>query len=116
MARVASARFASPEDAARAGLSEATPPVRRSQAILQNTLEETLLALPLHLSLAALLPRAWRGLIPMLVVQFGIGRAAFWRSYQYGAARRALGFALTFYPTVAAYALSIVLIIRVVVR
>ncbi len=52
----------------------------------------------------------------MLVVLFGIGRAAFWRSYQYGAARRALGFALTFYPTVAAYALSIVLIIRVVVR
>jgi hypothetical protein len=116
VARVARTRFVSPEDIAGAGLSEATPPVSRSQAILQNTLEQTLLALPVHLSLATLLPRAWLGLIPMLVVLFGIGRSAFWRNYQYGAARRAFGFGLTFYPTVAAYALSIVLIIRVVVR
>ena len=116
IARVASARFASPSDIAGAGLSSPTPLLRQAQAVLQNTLEQVVLALPVHLALATLLPRPWLGLIPILVLLFGVGRAAFWRGYGDGAAARALGFGLTFYPTIAAYMLSIGLIVQLVVR
>ena len=116
VARVASARFASPEDLAGAGSTTPTPPIRQARAVLQNTLEQTVLSLPVHLALATLLPILWLGLIPMLVLLFGIGRAAFWHGYAYGAARRAFGFGLTFYPTVAAYVLSVGLIVQLVVR
>jgi hypothetical protein len=33
---------------------------------------------------------------------FSAGRLLFWMGYQHGAPRRALGFGLTFYPTIAA--------------
>ena len=111
VARVANARFFSPEDIAGAGLSEPSTRLRVPLAVLQNTLEQAVLAVGAHLALASLLDGAEMALIPLLVALFCIGRAAFWLGYSGGAARRAFGFGTTFYPTVAAYALALVLLV-----
>jgi hypothetical protein len=62
------------------------------------------------LALASLLEGTELAVIPLLVALFCIGRAAFWFGYVGGAAGRAFGFGTTFYPTVAAYVLAVVLI------
>jgi hypothetical protein len=69
----------------------------------QNTLEQTALVLIAWPLLALWLPADRLGLIPLLAVLFGVGRAAFWIGYLIAPWARAFGFALTFYPTVAAY-------------
>ncbi len=109
--RVANVRFYSPADLAGSGLSEASPRIRVPSAILQNTIEQCLLAVGAHLGLAALLRGDELRLIPLLVVLFGVGRLAFWLGYPRGAGGRAFGFATTFYPTVGAYLLCVVLLV-----
>ena len=109
--RVANARFFSPGDIAGGGLAEASAPLKVPLAILQNTLEQVVLAVGAHLALASLLEGAEMALIPLLAGLFCIGRAAFWLGYGGGAASRAFGFGTTFYPTVAAYALALVLLV-----
>jgi len=47
------------------------------------------------------MPASWQAVIPAAAILFFIGRVLFWRGYARGAPGRALGFALTFYPTVA---------------
>ncbi len=69
----------------------------------QNTLEQTVLVVIGWPLLALLLPLSQLGLIPVLAVLFGAGRIAFWIGYLIAPWARAFGFALTFYPTVAAY-------------
>ena len=78
------------------------------KAVLQNTLEQTMLAALAYNGLAAVLPSAAPVLLPVLVSLFLIGRILFIAGYAKGAGHRALGFALTFYPTVAAYAIFVV--------
>jgi hypothetical protein len=68
----------------------------------QNTLEQTVLAGIAWSGLALALPRDQLTVIPALAILFGIGRAVFWIGYLMSPGARALGFALTFYPTVAA--------------
>ncbi len=50
--------------------------------------------------------RAGATMLTALAILFCIGRALFWAGYGRGAGGRALGFALTFYPTIAAFGLS----------
>ncbi|GLH80788.1 hypothetical protein SSBR45G_56970 [Bradyrhizobium sp. SSBR45G] len=95
---VARLRFFSAQDIAGAAATVASDAVRRGNAILQNTLEQAVLAVAVHLGLAATLPRP-EVLLVTLVVLFGLGRLLFWVGYARGAAGRAFGFALTFYPT-----------------
>ncbi|MGJ5175545.1 MAPEG family protein [Bradyrhizobium oligotrophicum] len=95
---VARLRFFSAQDIAGSATTVATEAVRRGNAILQNTLEQAVLAVSVHLALAAILPDP-RTLLTTLVVLFGLGRLLFWLGYARGAAGRAFGFALTFYPT-----------------
>ena len=111
IARIASQRFTSPADIAGSGLSQASGPIRNNRAVLQNTLEQAVLASVAHLVLATLVGERELVLIPLGVLLFGLGRACFWRGYARGAATRAFGFGLTFYPTVAAYAFAAVLIV-----
>ncbi len=80
--------------------------VRNGNAVLQNTLEQVVLAVVAHLGLAAVLEGSGP-LIVALVVLFCIGRALFWAGYAKGAAARALGFALTFYPSAFALLIAI---------
>jgi len=69
----------------------------------QNTLEQFALASIAWLGLALALPRDQLSVIPALAIVFAAGRALFWIGYLISSWARALGFALTFYPTVVAY-------------
>ncbi len=108
--RVAKGRFFSPADIDGSGLTEASARVRIPAAILQNTLEQCVLAGAAHLALAATLRPREMVLVPLLVALFCIGRAAFWAGYANGAGARAFGFATTFYPSAFALLLAAVLV------
>ncbi|MGJ4949321.1 MAPEG family protein [Bradyrhizobium sp. HKCCYLS20291] len=107
---VARLRFFSAQDIAGSATTVASDAVRRGNAILQNTLEQAVLAVGVHLGLAATLPNP-APLLITLVVLFGLGRLLFWLGYAGGAAGRALGFALTFYPTAFSLIAGIVLVL-----
>lgn len=104
-------RFFTPEDIDGSALTAGTPRAHALQAALQNTLEQVVLAVPTHLAWAALMPRGWQAAVPAAVVLFVAGRVLFAYGLTRGAPARALGFALTFYPTVA---LLVVLALRLV--
>ncbi len=108
---VANRRFFSPDDIQGGGLSAPSDQIGVPLSILQNTLEQCVLAVGAHLALAVLLQDREMALIPLFVVLFGVGRAAFRIGYKGGAAGRAFGFACTFYPTAGAYLLAIALLI-----
>jgi hypothetical protein len=110
IANVARLRFFSPEDIAGSGGTVASNSVRHAGAVLQNTLEQAVLAIPVHLALAAMLERPLP-LIIGLVCAFSLGRALFWFGYSKGAAARAFGFALTFYPSAASLLIAILLLL-----
>jgi uncharacterized membrane protein YecN with MAPEG domain len=93
-------RFFTPADIDGSGLTNATDRARLLQAILQNTLEQTVIALSAHLVWAAAMPVAWHALVPAAAILFVFGRICFVVGYGGGAPARAFGFALTFYPTV----------------
>ncbi len=97
--RVANHRFSSPEDIDGAGLTNATPQVRVLRAILQNTLEQAVLAVAAYVIWAVAMPYGWLRAIPVACVLFVAGRVLFARGYAQGAPGRATGFGLTAYPT-----------------
>jgi hypothetical protein len=68
----------------------------------QNTLEQVLLAAVTWIGLALALPHDRLGLIGVLAITFALGRALFWTGYLIAPWARAIGFGLTFYPTVVA--------------
>ncbi len=100
IARLARHRFFTPDDIDGGGLTHATPQAELLQSSLQNTLEQTALAVTVHLIWAVSLPLTWMSVIPAAAILFVIGRVLFARGYEGGAPSRALGFALTFYPSV----------------
>ncbi len=81
------------------------------QRVLQNTIEQTAVALCLWLPLSYLLLDDGLGVVMTLSVGFAIARVAFWAGYHISPPLRAFGFAATFYPT--ALALIWGLILRV---
>lgn len=93
-------RFFTPDDIDGGGLSQGTEKARILQATLQNTLEQTILAVLVHLLWAIMMPIAWMSVIPAAAILFLCGRVLFIRGYGGGAPCRAFGFALTFYPSV----------------
>jgi hypothetical protein len=100
IAMLARHRFFTPADIDGGGLSDGTPTAKVFQSVLQNTLEQMILALSAHLIWAATMPWRWQAAVPAAAMLFFLGRALFWRGYARGAPARALGFALTFYPTI----------------
>ena len=93
-------RFFTPEDIDGGGLTHGTETANILQATLQNTLEQTVLAVLVHLAWASLMPVSWMSAIPAAVILFLCGRVLFVRGYRGGAPSRAVGFTLTFYPSV----------------
>jgi hypothetical protein len=93
-------RFFTPEDIDGGGLTHGTVTASVLQATLQNTLEQTVLAVLAHLAWAVLMPVSWMSAIPAAVILFLCGRVLFVRGYRGGAPSRAVGFTLTFYPSV----------------
>jgi hypothetical protein len=99
---VAAGRFFVPEamDGSRAPTSRT---LEISLRYNRNTLEQLILAAIAWMSLALVLPHDRLAIIPTLAILFVVGRVAFWIGYRIAPWARAFGFALTFYPTVAAY-------------
>jgi len=102
-------RFFTPEDIDGSGLTEGSARARTLQAVLQNTLEQTVLALIAYGCFAALAPVQNLGALPVAAGLFFAGRALFWHGYAKGAGGRAFGFALTFYSTVLLLVATLVL-------
>ena len=100
IAMLARHRFFTPADIDGGGLSDGTQAAKVLQSLLQNTLEQSVLALSVHAIWAAAMPWSWQAAVPVAALLFFLGRVSFWRGYAHGAPARALGFALTFYPTV----------------
>lgn len=107
VANVARLRFFSPLDIAGSAGGDAGKAVGRAGAILQNTLEQAVIAVSAHVTLSLTID-AYRALVPTLIGLFVIGRVLFWMGYDRGAAGRALGFGLTFYPSVAGLVVGMV--------
>ena len=97
--RVANYRFSSPEDIDGSGLTNATPEIQILRAVLQNTLEQTALAVAAYSIWAAAMPLHWLRVIPVAAGLFVAGRVLFTRGYRRGASGRAMGFGLTMYAT-----------------
>lgn len=100
-------RFFTPDDIDGGGLGSGTLQARVLQAILQNTLEQAALAFVIHLIWVASMPLDWQAALPVAALLFLVGRVLFWQGYAHGAPARALGFTLTFYPSVVMLALII---------
>jgi MAPEG family len=97
--RMANLRFYSPEDIDGAGLTDGTPQARLHRAILQNTLEQAVLAVAAYAIWVVVMPYGWLGSIAVAPLLFVAGRVLFARGYTRGTPGRALGFGLTAYPT-----------------
>lgn len=104
-------RFFTPADIDGSGLTAGTDRARVLQAVLQNTLEQVVIAVLAHLLWTAATPAGWYPAVPVAAVLFVAGRICFAYGYRGGAPARAFGFALTFYPTVLLVAVSAVTMI-----
>jgi hypothetical protein len=109
VAAVARGRFFSAADIGGAGFGSPGARIAVASAVLQNTLEQAALAVTVHLGLASVLRGREMVLVPLLVGLFCAGRLAFWIGYRHGAGGRALGFGLTFYPSVLGLGAALVL-------
>ena len=108
---VARLRFFSADDIAGSGSGAASAEVNRAKAVLQNTLEQVVLAVPIHVALAVLVASSVP-LIVALAALFAIGRLFFWIGYARGAQARAFGFALTFYSNSAGLVIAVFAAVR----
>lgn len=100
IARLAKHRFFTPADIDGSALTAGTDRARLLQSLLQNTLEQLALALPVYVAWAVLAPVEWLPTLAASACLFLLGRLLFFGGYAHGAAARSFGFALTFYPTV----------------
>lgn len=103
VALLARHRFFTPADIDGGGLTEGTAGAKLLQTLIQNTLEQVALAIPAYGAWLWLMPEGRRGLVILCAGLFFLGRLLFFALYARGAAWRAIGFTLTFYPTVGLY-------------
>jgi hypothetical protein len=98
--RLAKHRFFTPEDIDGGGLSTGTQQANVLQSLLQNTIEQSLLATLVYFAWSIVMPATWLSVVPIAALSFGVGRLLFFRGYKGGAASRAIGFTLSFYPSI----------------
>ena len=108
--RLAKHRFLTPADMDGAAGGAGSARARILQSLLQNTLEQAVLAGGTYLCWSVWMPPQWLSVPPVAAIAFGIGRIFFFVGYEKGAPGRAFGFALTFYPSVLMLAVLIVYI------
>ena len=107
---VSSGRFYSPADIRGSAFSAPSPAIAVRAAVLQNSLEQTVLFFPATLILAALMRGSDLVLAPFLVGLLLLGRVTFAIGYAKSASGRAFGMALTAAPIIASFALALWLI------
>jgi MAPEG family len=101
IARLAKHRFSTPQDIQGSALTVGTERALLLQSLLQNTLEQTALALPIYCAASLFFPVSLLPLVVAAAVLFAVGRLLFFVGFASGAPSRAAGFGLTFYPSVA---------------
>ena len=101
IARLANHRFSEPLDRNAAAADTATATAGMLSAILRNTHEQVTFAALVYAMAAMAVPAHWTDSILGCAALFLIGRLIFATGYAKGAGGRALGFGLTFYPSVA---------------
>jgi hypothetical protein len=99
--RMAGQRFFTPADIDGSLADHGTQRAKVLQSMLQNTLEQCLIATFVYLGWAAVMPGGWLSVVPLAAVTFSMGRVLFFYGYERGAQARALGFAMTFYSSAA---------------
>jgi hypothetical protein len=112
VAALARHRFFTPEDIDGGGLSDGSPRAKLLQSLIQNTLEQAVLAVVAYGAWLWLGPQNRAGLAVVCALCFALGRLLFFAGYSRGAPWRALGFTLTFYPTFGLYLLLLPAMIR----
>lgn len=109
IAALAKHRFFTPADIDGSGLSlDATEKARILQSIIQNTLEQTVLAVMVYLFCVIVMPSKYLCVIPAAAILFLLGRILFSLGYAKGAPARSTGFALSFFPTMLLFLTSLV--------
>ncbi|MFA7555425.1 MAG: MAPEG family protein [Spongiibacteraceae bacterium] len=98
--RVARHRFFTAEDIDGGGLSIGSEQAKVLQSQLQNTVEQTVLASLVYYAWSIIMPATFLSTIPIAALAFGLGRILFFAGYKKGAPSRAIGFTLSFYPTI----------------
>lgn len=104
---VANQRFFEPLDRNAAAATTATEKSVQLQAILRNTHEQVTIAALVYIVALLTLPPKWTDAIMVAAILFVFGRIFFTRGYSKGAAGRAFGFGLTFYPSILLALLSL---------
>ncbi|CAJ1338366.1 unnamed protein product [Effrenium voratum] len=99
VARLAKFRFFSPADINAAASKSSSSAAGIMQAIIQNTLEQAVMAFGAHLVWAATMPIYSQAVVPVSACFFFSGRVMFASGYSKGAPARAVGFSITFQPT-----------------
>ena len=105
--RLARFRFFSAEDIDGSGLTTGSNHAKVLQSILQNTLEQIVIAFGVYVAWCALMPISWLFVVILGSVLFTVGRLCFIFGYSGGAPARAFGFALTFYSTVVMFVIMV---------
>jgi uncharacterized membrane protein YecN with MAPEG domain len=100
VARLAKYRFFSPEDIDGSGLTSGSKQAKILQSLIQNTIEQLCIAIIAYSAWAAIMPAQSMSVILLATLTFSVGRILFFVNYTKGASARALGFSLTFYPSV----------------
>lgn len=98
--RLAMRRFNHADDIDGGGLTHGSVEAKILQSILQNTLEQAVLAGFVYVAWAAIMPGRTMSVVPLAGMLFVLGRIMFFASYSRGAPWRGTGFALTFYPSI----------------
>jgi hypothetical protein len=97
---VSSRRFKSPADIGGSAFWPPSPNLAIPLAVLQNSLEQTVLFLGAHLILATVLRDGELIVLPVMVALYLVGRITFAWGYRRGASGRAFGMTLTAAPTI----------------
>lgn len=108
---VSTGRYRSPDDIRGSAFGPPSKAIAVRRAVLQNSVEQVLLAVGAHLILATLLLGDELRLIPILVILFLVGRAAFALGYARGPGARGFGMAITGLANIVAYGIAIWLLI-----
>lgn len=107
---VSNGRFHSPADIRGSAFDAPSSAIAVRAAVLQNSLEQTVLFFAATLILTALLRGSELVLLPVLICLFLLGRVAFAAGYARAAPGRAFGMALTAAPIIVSYGLGLAFI------
>jgi len=113
---VSSVRFESAVDIDAALSGRRSEKLAIRAAYLQNTLEQAVIAVGVHLALATLIDGVDLSVIVGAVILFGVGRITFFLGYAGGAGGRAFGMVVTVLPTLMSFVWAIVIIAGLIWR